>query len=99
MLITLNRFHQLRMTVLPSLVKRTSKMLETDISKDEGVLVEVVDNMDEIVFGDYIKRRSLALTEVLEAGILRDGVDWLNVTKPTGMFCVPVFRAPGRDMC
>lgn len=40
--------------------------------------------MDEIVFGDYVKKRSVALAEALEAGILRGGVDWLNVSKPSG---------------
>ena len=69
---------------MPGLIKKTGKLLETDISKDEGLLVEVVDNMDEIVFGDYVKKRSVALTEALEAGILRGGVDWLNVSKPSG---------------
>ena len=81
---TLNKFHQLRTTVLPNLIKRTAKVLETDMSKDEGLLMEVVDNMDEIVFGDYIRRRSLALSDVVKQGIINGGVDWLGVSKPTG---------------
>lgn len=92
LLVTLNKFHQLRTTILSGLIKRTGKLLETDISKDEGLLVEVVDNMDEIVFGDYVKKRSIALTETLEAGILRGGIDWLNVTKPTGTSSFPLPR-------
>jgi hypothetical protein len=40
--------------------------------------------MDEIVFNDYVRRRQLALIEAIEGGILKGGIDWLNVTKPTG---------------
>ncbi|KAK1922962.1 exocyst complex component Sec5-domain-containing protein [Papiliotrema laurentii] len=83
LLFTLSKFHQLRTTVLPSLLKQTAKTLDTDMSKDEELLMEVVDNMDQIVLNDYLKRRSGALTEVIEGGILRGGIDWLNTTKPT----------------
>lgn len=54
------------------------------MTKDETLLLEVVDNMDEIVFNDYIRRRQIGLSEVVEGGILKGGVDWLNATKPTG---------------
>ena len=93
LLFTLSKFHQLRTTVLPSLLKQTAKTLDTDMSKDEELLMEVVDNMDQIVLNDYLKRRSGALTEVIEGGILRGGIDWLNTTKPTGRYLT--FRAVG----
>jgi len=71
--------------MLPSLIKRTSKVLETDMTKDEELLMEVVDNMDEIVFGDYVRRRSLALSDVVKHGILNGGIDWLDVSKPNSL--------------
>lgn len=88
-MVTLNKFHQLRTTTLPEMLNRTAKTLEVDMSKDEGLLSEVVDNMDEIVFADYIRRRQIGLNEVIEGGIVKGGVDWLNVTKPTGQLSFP----------
>ena len=81
---TLNKFHQLRSKVVPALVKRTSKTLGLDMSKDERLLLEVVDNMDQMVFNDYINRRSGTITSVVEGGVLGESIDWLEAEKPTG---------------
>jgi hypothetical protein len=40
--------------------------------------------MDQLVFEEFIKKRSRGLVDVMENGILRGGVDWLNAGKPTG---------------
>lgn len=40
--------------------------------------------MDQLVFEEYIKKRSRGLVDVLENGILRGAVDWLSAGKPTG---------------
>lgn len=62
------------------------------MSKDQALLMEVVDNMDEMVFEDYVRRRSAPLVAVIREGVLDGEVDWLNTPKPTGafyaMFCL-----------
>ncbi|ORY35859.1 exocyst complex component Sec5-domain-containing protein [Naematelia encephala] len=83
LLLTLAKFDRLNTTVLPDLISRVSKLLELDMSKDRRLLMEVVENMDEMVFEDYIKRRSEALVSAIQGGILESGIDWLNTTKPT----------------
>jgi hypothetical protein len=40
--------------------------------------------MDQLVFEEFIKKRSKGLVDIMENGILRGGVDWLNAGKPTG---------------
>jgi hypothetical protein len=40
--------------------------------------------MDQLVFEEFTKKRSRGLVDVMENGILRGGVDWLNAGKPTG---------------
>lgn len=84
---TLAKFHHLRETSLPTILGQTSKLLDTDFSRDQSTLLEVVDNMDEMVFDDYVRRRSEKLIQVVEEGILHGGVDWLNAPKPTGGCC------------
>jgi exocyst complex component 2 len=65
-------------------LSKTARLLDLDMSKDEALLIEVLDNMDEMIFSDYVKRRLVLLVEVIQGGILNSGVDWLNTPKPTG---------------
>jgi len=84
LLVTLSKFYHLKEITLPSLLSTASKTLDADLSSDRETLMQVIDNMDQIVFEDFIKKRSRNLVEVMENGILRGGVDWLNAGKPSG---------------
>jgi len=84
LLVTLSKFYHLKEITLPSLLSTASKTLDADLSNDRETLMQVIDTMDQIVFEDFVKKRSRALVEVMENGILRGGVDWLNAGKPTG---------------
>ncbi|OCF43322.1 exocyst protein [Kwoniella heveanensis CBS 569] len=83
LLVTLGQFDQLKRTLLAGLCTKVSKLLDIDMSKDQALLLEVVENMDEMVFRDLIRRRSEPLTQVIQTGILHGGVDWLNTSKPS----------------
>lgn len=85
-LITLTKFHQLQNRTLPHLLSTASRTLETDLDHDRETLLEVIEGMDQLVFDEFIKKRSRKLVDVMELGILRSGVDWLNTGKPTGQF-------------
>jgi hypothetical protein len=84
LLVTLSKFHTLKESTLPSLLSSASKQLDADLSNDRETLLQVIDNMDQLVFEEFIKKRSRGLVDVMENGILRGGVDWLNAGKPTG---------------
>ena len=84
LLMTLSKFHQLRSKTIASLVNAISRSLDTDMSRDSDVLIEVLNSMDDMVFRDYVERRMVELVQVVEGGILHEGVDWLNTSKPTG---------------
>jgi exocyst complex component 2 len=84
LLVTLSKFHTLKESTLPSLLSAASKQLDADLSNDRETLLQVIDNMDQLVFEEFIKKRSRGLVDVMENGILRGGVDWLNAGKPTG---------------
>ena len=81
---TLSKFHTLKESSLPKLLSAASEQLDADLSDDRETLIQVIDNMDQLVFEEFIKKRSRGLVEVMENGILRGGVDWLNAGKPTG---------------
>ncbi|ORX41152.1 exocyst complex component Sec5-domain-containing protein [Kockovaella imperatae] len=83
LLMTLAKFHQLRSLTLSSLVSKISATLEVDTKRDSDVLVEVLDSMDDMIYRDYVERKTVALVQAVEDGILNAGVDWLNTAKPT----------------
>lgn len=47
-------------------------------------LIDVVDQLDGILFDDYTKRKTQGITEIVKKGILQGGVDWYSISKPTG---------------
>lgn len=66
------------------MINRTAKVVETEMFRDQATLIEVVDNMDDMVFRELIKRRAEPLKQVIQDGVMRSGIDWLNTGKPTG---------------
>lgn len=95
---TLAQFEHLRQKLIPSMIQRTSKLLELEMFRDQTTLIEVLGNMDEIVFRDYIRRKLEPLGAVITDGILRSGIDWLNTGKPTGMSCLISTLSPLSSM-
>ncbi|WRT70517.1 uncharacterized protein IL334_007515 [Kwoniella shivajii] len=83
LLVTLAQFDMLKKQSLSSLCNKISKLLDVDMSKDQALLMEVIENMDEMIFRQLIQTRSEPLIRVIEDGILNDGMDWLNTSKPT----------------
>lgn len=88
-MITLGKFNTLKEKTLPALLTAASQALDADLNRDRDTLVEVVDNMDQIVFDEFVKRRGRNLVQVMEEGILHSGIDWLNTSKPTGQSFLP----------
>ncbi|WVQ85992.1 hypothetical protein IAT38_008160 [Cryptococcus sp. DSM 104549] len=83
LLITLAKLYQLQQTSIQALCTRISKLLDVDMAKGESMLLEVVGNMDESIFREYVRRRSEPLAQTVRDGVLHGGVDWLNTSKPT----------------
>jgi hypothetical protein len=81
---TLAQIAVLKQTLLPTIITRTAKVLETEMFRDQATLVEVLDNMDDMVFRELIKRKYEPLKQVIQDGVQRSGIDWLNTGKPTG---------------
>lgn len=48
------------------------------------MLMEVTDQLDKILFDDYVKRRSEEVGRIIRKGVLGGMVDWYEAEKPTG---------------
>ncbi|WWC72387.1 uncharacterized protein I206_106349 [Kwoniella pini CBS 10737] len=83
LLLTLAQFDLLKRSYLFSICNKVSKLLDVDMKKDEQLLLEVIENMNEMIFQDLISKRSEGLINLIEEGILNSGIDWLNTSKPT----------------
>lgn len=49
------------------------------------MLMDVVQEMDKLMFDYYIKQRASALNQIIRDGILNSGIDWYETPRPTGV--------------
>ncbi|GJJ75072.1 exocyst complex component 2 [Entomortierella parvispora] len=84
-LITISNLSELRSVTIPKLLGDMEKTCGISMADDGKTLVEVVDQLDNILFEDYIKRKTVVANRVITDGILYGGIDWYSIAKPTGV--------------
>ncbi|KAI1317314.1 hypothetical protein EDD11_008683 [Mortierella claussenii] len=84
-LITISNLSELRSVTIPKLLTDFEKTCGISMVDDGKTLVEVVDQLDSILFDDYIKRKTVVASRVITDGILYGGIDWYSIPKPTGV--------------
>ncbi|KAF8923888.1 hypothetical protein BGZ58_002410 [Dissophora ornata] len=84
-LITISNLSELRSVTIPKLLTDFEKICGITMAEDGKTLVEVVDQLDSILFDDYIKRKTVVASRVITDGIMYGGIDWLSIPKPTGV--------------
>ncbi|RUP45221.1 exocyst complex component Sec5-domain-containing protein [Jimgerdemannia flammicorona] len=82
-LLTVSNLSHLRASIIPKLVNLFEAAYQTQMTDELKTLIDVVDQLDGILFDDYIKRKTQNITEIVKRGILLDGVDWYSISKPT----------------
>ncbi|KAI9257261.1 exocyst complex component Sec5-domain-containing protein [Phascolomyces articulosus] len=82
-LLTVGNLAHMRSTVIPKLVGLFKLAYKCNMDEDLKTLIEVVDQLDKILFNDYIKRKSGLIRDIIRQGILLSGVDWYSIPKPT----------------
>ncbi|CDH55023.1 exocyst complex component sec5 [Lichtheimia corymbifera JMRC:FSU:9682] len=82
-LLTVGNLAHMRSTVIPKLVGLFQMAYKCNMDEDLKTLIDVVDQLDKILFNDYIKRKSGLLRDIIRQGILLSGVDWYSIPKPT----------------
>lgn len=61
-----------------------------EMSQDVEMLMEVTDQLDKILFDDYVKRKSKQVSEIIRKGVLGGGIDWYLAEKPKGKGFIPL---------
>lgn len=77
------------MTMLPSFMTKFENMYGISTAADRETLDEVVEQLDKILFDDFVKRKAEALLEISQKGLVQSGTAWVNGPKPTGEGCGP----------
>ena len=83
-MLTISNLSHMKRDLLPSFMGRFESMYGISTAADRETLDEVVEQLDKILFDDFIKRKSESLLEITEKGISGDGLAWAEGSKPTG---------------
>ena len=66
------------------MINQFQALFKVDLSSEVETLMAVVDQLDKILFDDYVKRKSVDVARILRKGVLGGSIDWYNAPKPTG---------------
>ncbi|CAH7672211.1 exocyst complex component Sec5-domain-containing protein [Phakopsora pachyrhizi] len=82
-LLTISNLSHLSKTYIPRLFKQFSEAFSIDMISDRATLMDVIEQLDTLLLGDYIKRKAELLAEIIQVGVLGGEVDWYTAPKPT----------------
>ncbi|KAK0556825.1 Exocyst complex component S5 [Tilletia horrida] len=82
-LLGVTNIDHLRRTVLPALFKLLSDSLHVQMTEDLKTVEEVAQQLDGILFDDYVKRKSDIISDILREGILKSGINWQTLPNPS----------------
>ncbi|KAI8970337.1 exocyst complex component Sec5-domain-containing protein [Mycotypha africana] len=81
-LLTVSNLNYMRLYVMRKLSELFEEAYHVKMDEDLHTLIDVVDQLDEILFGDFIKRKSQLIRDIITQGILHSGIDWASIPKP-----------------
>lgn len=82
----------LRTTLIPRLIAQFQLAYKVDLASEVTMLHDVTEQLDKILFDDYIKRKSAMVAVIIRKGVLGGTVDWFMANKPTGSHFVSLRR-------
>ncbi|KAI5478551.1 exocyst complex component sec5 [Pseudohyphozyma bogoriensis] len=82
-LLTVSNLTHLRTVSIPRMVNQFQVAFRLDMSSDVQMLMDVTDQLDKILFDDYVKRKSADVAKIIKKGVLGGTVDWFEAPKPT----------------
>ncbi|POW17792.1 hypothetical protein PSHT_06230 [Puccinia striiformis] len=85
LLLTISNLSNFTTVYIPRLFKQFSEAFSLDMTNDLETLMDVVEQLDTLLLGDYIKRKAEIISEIIQTGVLSGKVDWLTAPKPTGV--------------
>ncbi|GAA6018196.1 hypothetical protein JCM11491_005628 [Sporobolomyces phaffii] len=81
-LLTVSNLTHLRESIIPRFISQFQTAFKVDMAQDVEMLMEVTDQLDKILFDDYVQRKSAQVGEIIRKGVLGGRVDWYQAEKP-----------------
>jgi hypothetical protein len=72
--------------VIARLFSSIEKQLKIRLTSDAKNVYDTIEQLDQIVFYNYIRRHSSKIHEITRHGILFSGLEWHNIKKLQGSF-------------
>lgn len=66
------------------MVNQFQAAFKVDMGPEIEMLMSVTDQLDKILFDDYIKRKSMEVAKIITKGVLGGAINWYEAPKPTG---------------
>lgn len=66
------------------MVNQFQAAFKVDMASEVQMLMDVTDQLDKILFDDYVKRKSAAVEKIIRKGVMGGTVNWYEAPKPTG---------------
>ncbi|CAG8528764.1 23855_t:CDS:10 [Cetraspora pellucida] len=82
-LLTISNLVNLKQLMIPRIVSQFETAYQCSLADDTHTLNDVINQLDGILFEDYMKRRTQNIRDIVVKGILSGDVDWYNISKPT----------------
>ncbi|BGO96556.1 Exocyst complex component SEC5 [Rhodotorula toruloides] len=82
-LLTVSNLTHLRETTIPRLINQFQSAYKVDMASDIQMLMDVTEQLDKILFDDYVKRKSAEIAKIIRKGVLGGTVNWYEADKPT----------------
>lgn len=73
---------------VPALAKRFHEAYHVKMGDDLRTIDEVAQELDKILFNNFIQRKGQGVAEIFSNGILHSGIDWQRIPKPSGKYIV-----------
>ena len=70
--------------MLPSFMTKFENMYGISTEADRETLDQVVEQLDKILFDDFVKRKAETLLAISQMGLIQNGAAWAEGPKPTG---------------
>ncbi|MBW0481318.1 hypothetical protein O181_021033 [Austropuccinia psidii MF-1] len=83
LLLSISNLANLTTFYIPKLFQQLSEAFSLDLTPDMATLSDVIGELDTLLLGDYIKRKTGILSEIIQTGVLNSHIDWLTAPKPT----------------
>lgn len=85
LLLTMSNLANLTAIYIPKIIRQFSEAFLLDMKADVETLMDVVGQLNTLLLGDYIKRKTEVLSDIIQTGVLGGKVNWLTTPKPTGI--------------